>query len=140
MASLSRKSAFALTPRLPRWSKAAAVGLSVALAATDQAHKALWASLSPPMTSSGLHLILSGFFLLIALGGLWRARSRWVQIAWAFLLAGGVSNSLDRVVRGAVVDPLRIGALYFNLADILIVSSLIFLFIYSLLARRYDLR
>jgi lipoprotein signal peptidase len=44
-----------------------------------------------------------------------------------FILAGGTSNVLDRIVRGAVVDPITIGTWQGNCADIAIFCSIFYI-------------
>ena len=45
------------------------------------------------------------------------------------VLAGGISNFIDRLSYGATVDYLRVGGLVGNIADILVVVGLIWLFV-----------
>ncbi|MBI4022751.1 signal peptidase II [Candidatus Berkelbacteria bacterium] len=82
-------------------------------------------------------LVLGLLGLILILLFIWYARSaelrqtRVGQLAWAMVLAGLVSNLVDRIVIGAVVDPLSVGSWFpnFNLADSAIVVGLIlFLF------------
>jgi signal peptidase II len=67
---------------------------------------------------------------IVALATLyWRRRrtaSTMEQIAWAAVFAGAVGNVLDRIVRGHVVDFLRLPHWpVFNLADVFIVLGVI---------------
>ncbi len=45
------------------------------------------------------------------------------------VLAGGISNFIDRLSYGATIDYIRIGGLVGNIADILVVAGLVWLFI-----------
>ncbi len=42
-----------------------------------------------------------------------------------FLLAGGAGNILDRLLYGKIVDWIKFGSLWFNLADVYIVAGII---------------
>ena len=59
------------------------------------------------------------------------------KISFALIIGGGISNLVDRIFRGYVVDYLsfNIGSLYFpifNFADVCIVLSIIFIFVHML--------
>lgn len=68
---------------------------------------------------SGVGWILLGYFLVGY--RLWH-RGGWVGVG--LLVGGGLGNSVDRVLRGGVVDYLGILGIRFNLADLAIVLGL----------------
>lgn len=111
----------------------------------DQLTKAIVSSMTDPVTIgplyigqvvnpngflgakfSNLLLILIGVLIIIGLG-IWLVASagrRTVQLGIWLVLAGAVSNLLDRVVYGGVVDIIQIAGLsHFNLADVSIVAG-----------------
>ncbi len=80
----------------------------------------------PPLARTLLFTVATGLFLVALLAGLLRFRG---SLGWslgvAFVLAGGVSNWIDRVVNGRVVDFLNVGlgsfrTGIFNVADVAI--------------------
>jgi len=86
------------------------------------------------LNEKGVFGILPWWFLIFGIFGiLWLAIKRsWFFQNWGFLLivAGGVSNIIDRVFYGGVVDFINIGQLpVFNLADVMISLGVIFIII-----------
>lgn len=59
--------------------------------------------------------------------------NNWMIASLSLILAGGMGNLVDRIFRGYVIDYLDINALFsypvFNLADICVVTGVIFLVI-----------
>lgn len=71
----------------------------------------------------------------------WKARSRWIELALATIIAGAVANIIDRVVNGAVTDFISFGqpdAPIFtnNLADMWITAGAVLLFANHTLSER----
>jgi len=56
-------------------------------------------------------------------------------LAWSLLLAGGISNLIDRIFYGQVIDYFLIGTAIINIGDIMIATGL-GLFLLSLRAKR----
>jgi signal peptidase II len=79
-----------------------------------------------PIVRTLLFTIAIGVVLAVLLVGLVRSRwSFWSSLGIALFLAGGISNWIDRVLRGSVVDFLNIGVGWlrtgiFNCADVAI--------------------
>lgn len=60
------------------------------------------------------------------------------KVVWTLLLAGLISNLAERILRGGVLDYIRIGEFpSFNLADIAIVSSILF-FLLAVIRRQMN--
>jgi signal peptidase II len=67
-------------------------------------------------------LFLLSAVLLTMIGYLWwRTNDRVLSLGLAGLIAGGVSNLIDRLRSGFIIDIVRVGDLHLNLADIFIV-------------------
>lgn len=85
------------------------------------------------------NILLSLVFIIIILKFLKNQKDnidKKTEIILYMILAGGISNLIDRIIRGAIVDFISIGIFpIFNLADILIVTGwilfIIFLVFYS---------
>ena len=62
------------------------------------------------------------------------------RIYWSLILAGGLGNLIDRIIRGYVVDFIDItfNPYVFNLADCLVTLGIIFLFIDSFFVHKSD--
>lgn len=85
---------------------------------------------SIPFSNTPLQIILIGilFFLSILCVRSIRRGDRMETICYAFLLGGGISNSMDRLRFGAVHDTFALpGGLLFNLADIAILTGIFLL-------------
>ncbi|MBI4185650.1 signal peptidase II [Candidatus Berkelbacteria bacterium] len=69
---------------------------------------------------------------------MWQSWGTVERLGGMLLLSGLFSNTFDRLVRGAVVDPLTIGSWFphFNLADCAIVVGLIVLLVQSSISTR----
>jgi signal peptidase II len=84
----------------------------------------------PPGARTALFTVAVGMVLLGVLAALLRLqRPWWRALALALLFAGGVSNWIDRVFRGSVVDFLNVGigrlrTGIFNVADMAIMLGL----------------
>lgn len=80
----------------------------------------------PPVARTAFFTIATGLMLVaMAVFAMRRREDRWATLGLTLFVAGGVSNWLDRLVRGSVVDflnvgigPLRTGV--FNVADMAI--------------------
>jgi lipoprotein signal peptidase len=73
-----------------------------------------------------LALIILG---LVATGFFWLYKANCRRQKWALFLimSGGLSNGLEAAWRGGVQDYLKIGELWFNVPDLLIVSGVVML-------------
>lgn len=95
----------------------------------------------PPVVRTSLFTVTTGLVLVVLLVTLLRSRwSLWRALGLALLVAGGVSNWVDRVVRGSVVDFMNVGVGWlrtgiFNFADVAIMLG-ITLFVLSELSSR----
>jgi signal peptidase II len=84
----------------------------------------------PTGVRTTLFTVAVGLALLALLVALFRSRwPLWRGIAFALLFAGGISNWIDRVLRGSVVDFLNVGIGWlrtgiFNVADMAIMLGL----------------
>lgn len=69
-------------------------------------------------------LVGIGLILLVWLGRQyrWQPRFIWVTLAIAF-----ISNLIDRIRLGGIIDYLQLGSLHFNLADVVIVTCIVLL-------------
>jgi signal peptidase II len=94
----------------------------------------------PPVVRSILFTFMTGLVLTVLLVMLLRARwSLWRSLGLALFVAGGISNWVDRVLNGTVVDFLNVGigslrTGIFNVADVAIMLG-ITLFVISELPR-----
>lgn len=75
--------------------------------------------------------------LALAVMAMSRKRDDWSAVGLAFLVAGGLSNWIDRVIRGSVVDFLNVGigpvrTGIFNVADVAIMLGVAILLIAEL--------
>ena len=90
----------------------------------------------PPVVRTGLFTVATGVVLLGLLVWLLRSPwSSWRALGFALFFAGGVSNWVDRVLRGSVVDFLNVGigglrTGIFNVADVAIMLG-IALFVFT---------
>jgi signal peptidase II len=95
----------------------------------------------PPVVRTSLFTIMTGLALVVLLVTLLRSRSSsWRALGLALFVAGGVSNWIDRVVNGSVVDFMNVGVGWlrtgiFNFADVAIMAG-ITLFVLSELSGR----
>lgn len=65
----------------------------------------------------------AGLLVLTAL--LWMAASRALRLGLLIVSAGGLANLIDRLTLGGVRDVMHVGSLWFNLADILVITGAI---------------
>jgi signal peptidase II len=79
-----------------------------------------------PSVRTAIFIIATGFILLaLPIVAIKHPRSNWHIVAISLALSGGISNLIDRVTRGAVIDFLNIGVGQlrtgiFNVADVAI--------------------
>jgi signal peptidase II len=98
----------------------------------------------PPGVRMIVFTLLTGVMLAVMTAyAVRQTHAGWPLIGLAFFIAGGVSNWIDRLVRGSVVDflnvgvgPIRTGV--FNVADVAILAGAV-LFIAGELKRRPNL-
>jgi signal peptidase II len=83
-----------------------------------------------PSVQTAIFIVATGFILLaLPIVAMKHPGSNWHIVAISLALAGGVSNLIDRVTRGAVVDFLNIGVGQlrtgiFNVADVAIFAGI----------------
>ena len=102
--------------------------LFVSFVASDQILKLLAINFFHPAFNSGIafgfgenipmYAIIVVFLILFA--SIYRGGFKFGEM---LLLAGGAGNILDRLMYGKIVDWMRIGSLWFNLADVYIVGG-----------------
>ena len=96
----------------------------------------------PPGLRTALFTVAVGVVLAAVLAALFRLqRPWWRALAFALFFSGGVSNWIDRVFRGSVVDFLNVGIGWlrtgiFNVADMAIMLGLVLLVLGEWLVRR----
>jgi len=89
-----------------------------------------------PLSLSLLVLFSSGILLLLVL---WQLRQKPISEWFVWILAGGVSNLIDRVMQGCVTDFIRIFSFpVFNLADIYLTIGAFFLVLFLWRGERSD--
>ncbi len=74
---------------------------------------------------SGLILPLTALVILIVVST--RFKKEYIRTPLSLILGGGISNVVDLIVRGFVIDYLNIGNLFFNIGDIAILSGVLVL-------------
>lgn len=78
--------------------------------------------------------------LLVYLIKNYKSTSSMINIFLIMIISGGISNLIDRIFRGYVVDYIDINQIFkypiFNIADISIVLGVILLIIYIIINRR----
>ncbi|MBQ0005689.1 MAG: signal peptidase II [Clostridiales bacterium] len=80
-------------------------------------------------------LVVCLLFMIIE----WKRGSRAVSLSVTLVLAGGVSNLLDRLIMGYVTDMISIGRFaIFNFADMAVVTGCVFAAILIILASREE--
>jgi signal peptidase II len=95
----------------------------------------------PPVLRNVLFTLMTGLVLAVLLVMLFRSRwSFWRSLGLALFVAGGISNWIDRVISGSVVDFINVGVGslrtgIFNLADVAIMLG-VALFVLSELPGR----
>lgn len=75
-----------------------------------------------------LNLVLLGLFWLF----LKKNKNNKANLIFSLILAGVISNLLDRTVKGYVIDYIQVNKIVFNIADILIFLGVIIFFISSI--------
>jgi signal peptidase II len=96
----------------------------------------------PPVVRTTVFTVATGLFLVVLLVALVRTRwSLWRGTAIALFLAGGISNWIDRVLRGSVVDFMNVGIGWlrtgiFNFADVAIMVGIALFLVGELSDRR----
>jgi signal peptidase II len=98
----------------------------------------------PPLVRTSLFTVAPGAVLVVLLLSLVRSRwSFWRSLGVALFVGGGVSNWIDRALRGSVVDflnvgvgPLRTGI--FNFADVAIMLGIAIVVLGEWSTRRRD--
>lgn len=69
-------------------------------------------------------IVLTPIILILLLGEAERRSTSHIWYAWYVVFFGALSNLVDRVVYGFVIDYLRIGTSIINLADILVLVGI----------------
>lgn len=86
-----------------------------------------------PQIRAAVFQLANGFFLVITLlVAVRRQWSRWARVGLMLFVAGGVSNWIDRVAMGTVIDFMNIGigsfrTGIFNVADVAILAGVVLL-------------
>jgi signal peptidase II len=89
----------------------------------------------PPVVRAGVFTVGTGLMLLSAVAIGIRMRASWTEaIGLALVCSGGVSNLVDRLHRGTVIDFLNIGlgpvrTGIFNVADMAVLAGVVVFFI-----------
>ena len=101
----------------------------------------LGADLSPRVRASVFTVATGMFIVALSIGLVRSRRSFWRALGISLLLAGGISNWIDRALSGVVVDFLNVGVGWlrtgiFNVADVAIMTG-IAIFVLSELSARY---
>ena len=65
------------------------------------------------------------------------SRSKKLHIPLIIIVAGGLSNLIDRIWRGFVLDIIQIGSFQANIADLLIVSG-VGIFVFTVVTSAHD--
>ena len=103
--------------------------LFILFVASDQILKLLAVKFFHPAFNSGIAfgigknvpvIITAVVFLILALS-IYKNKSGFGEM---ILLAGGAGNILDRLIYGKIVDWIKFGSLWFNLADVYIVGGI----------------
>jgi signal peptidase II len=95
----------------------------------------------PPAIRTAIFTVASGLALVALLAALLRSRwSFWRALGLVLFFAGGISNWIDRAVRGSVVDFMNVGIGWlrtgiFNVADVAIMVG-VALFVLGEFSRR----
>jgi signal peptidase II len=95
----------------------------------------------PPVVRTSVFTVATGLVLVVLFVALLRSRwSFWHSLGIALFLSGGISNWIDRVIRGSVVDFMNIGVGWlrtgiFNFADVAIMLGMAFFVLTELSAR-----
>lgn len=86
-----------------------------------------------------LNVLIIFLVLLIAVYNFSKAVRFNLWIGWAFVLGGGLGNMADRLIRGCVIDFVKVVAFWpsFNLADAAISIGMMIL-IFSLIRERFQ--
>jgi len=106
------------------------------IVAADQLTK--YTSVEPFLNTSASYLVVltAGMALIVVLV-FYIVAFRALRLPFLLLAGGGASNIYDYIVWGAIRDPLKIGSIYFNIADISIVAGIALLLYFSYLKRVY---
>ena len=101
----------------------------------------LGADLSPRVRASVFTVATGMFIVALSISLVRSRRSFWRALGISLLLAGGISNWIDRALSGVVVDFLNVGVGWlrtgiFNVADVAIMTG-IAIFVLSELSARY---
>lgn len=84
----------------------------------------------PPIVRTSIFTVATGLVLVVLFVGLLRSRwSFWRALGIALFFAGGISNWIDRALRGSVVDFMNVGIGWlrtgiFNFADVAIMLGI----------------
>lgn len=90
------------------------------------------APFSLPLSNTVMVIIVTLTVITLSFWLVPRPRVAWPnQLMLIVLIASGVSNLLDRLYKGGVVDIVHLGSLSTNLADLFIISALCFTLAYN---------
>lgn len=101
------------------------VGLIVLAITCDQLSKGFFGEKNIPIVFKqhvSTSIIVITLLVLVLLSSKWIDRGK-RGIGALLLLAGGLSNLIDIIIWGGVLDPFHIHNLQFNLADIIIIMG-----------------
>ncbi len=115
---------------------ARAIAISSLLVVVDQITKLLALQWVPVVRNTGVsfgawqHIdtsLVAATVILVAMITVVRPKAS--QVSELLIIAGGISNLIDRILRGAVIDWIPGILFHFNLADVMITMGVLWIFL-----------